>query len=375
MSMAACIHSLEGNAKNSIEELEQAMSNLYKTAASRRQYDGDLAVATLALSFLLTATQIGFVADGLMMVSGQGWFLSLLFAIVIATGLLHSQFLMNRLFEKALPRRYAWLFGGLTAVITGLMSVWGMTRLSEAWTYKWAMGIFLGTLVPLQTTLLANMTTGMFALAGRNWYKGSLCEKFFAVVSTSRAEVAQAAEARPAQAPEETLGASSVDTAAASLAPPPIAAPEPVPSPAPLQASPREERLAEEPQPTLSSAPPSQDQSRYHERSHNSPILNSESRIASFSFSEERVSIRIKSHLSKRQWKDLHSRLRRVASITWDDVEKTTSQDGQRERILTGRVSYPDSRGKKNRKKREAARLRHLDELLRQLKELVAIYN
>lgn len=91
-----------------------------------RQYDRDLAVATLVLNILLTATQIGYVADGLMTVSGQGLFLSLLFAVVTATGFLLSQFLLQSLClrQRSLTRVYAWCLAVINAGTISIMSVW-----------------------------------------------------------------------------------------------------------------------------------------------------------------------------------------------------------------------------------------------------------
>ena len=75
--------------------------------------------------------------------------------------------------------------------------------------------------------------------------------------------------------------------------------------------------------------------------------------------------------MSKRKWKELHSQLRRVSFVTFDEAEKSQSQDGGRERILQGKITFPERKGKKNKKKRENARVRHLEMLNEQIQEIV----
>lgn len=359
-------------------------------ATTTKQYDGDLAVATLVLAFLLTLTQIGFVADGLMAVSGQGWFLSLLFAIVIATGLLHSQFVLTRLMEIALPRRYAWCFCGLTASITGMMSIYGMTALSQPWTYKWFLGAFLGSLVPLQTTLLANMTTGMFSLAGKNWYRGSISESVFSVVLSKRGKSLVAAQAPKASPPatlapslaltlaveeEEKVLEETPSSNAVEQSPPPV-----VPGPAaPLAAEPPV-TAAKPVVPVVQSSVQTTTQTviKPTPLTTSEPIFSSATRSATYSFNnEDRVTLRLHAGMTKRQWKDLHSELRRLGGILWDDVEvtKEPSQDGSRVRTLSGKITFPEHKGKKTKQKRENARIRHMETLLDQLKAVVERYN
>lgn len=377
-------------------------------STATRQYDGDLAVATLVLSVLLTGTQIGFVADGMMMVTGQGWFLSLLFAIVIATGLLHSQFVSHRLWAKIMPRHYAWMFGALTATITGMMAIWGMTRLSVPWTYKWYLGAFLGALVPLQTMLLANMTSEMFLLAGNSWFAGSYTQKIVAVVQGRKQKrdtsVEDANPLEVANADAETaLGAS------ASVAPPKVIIAEVLPdseSPeltvdgAPPQALPLQEELAQsldttdnhlpaddhihsvQSSETVGSSPAaSQPVSKpvavtqkpvWHEKvPDQTPSLTVDTPNARLSVAGNQVVIKVSGELSKRKWKDIHLELRRVNHINWADASRAKGQDGPRERVLSGTISFPESKGKKNKKKREVQRAQHLEMLMQQLKAIV----
>jgi hypothetical protein len=307
-----------------------------------RRYDGDLAVATLVLNLLLAATQIGFVADGLMMISEQGWFLSLLFAIVIASGLLFSQFALSRLWERSLNGHYAWCLGIFNASIIGLMSVWGMTQLSEPYTYRWYFGVFLGVLVPLQTTFLARISTEMFNLAGshKEWFPGSYTAK---ILTLARLRSDQK---------RESLEAVKLPT---------VAQPEPISEVA---------LVKDEPTPVLVSEVEPEVKPQANRA--DAVILNSETALASISFTRERVSVLIKSDLSKRQWKELHSKLRRVPGVIFEEVQKSLSDDGKPERSLSGRVIYPESKGNKNRQKRDSARLRHLESLLSQIKSLIA---
>lgn len=341
-----------------------------------KQYDGDLAVAALVLNIILTATQIGFVADGLMAVSGQGWFLSLLFAIVIATGLLHSQFVLNRLWIRDIPVRYAWCLAILTGAIISMMSVWGMTRLAEPWTYKWYFGAFLGALVPLETTLLANMTTETFALAGDGWFSGSLTERLLAVVNPYKGKH----ESAPSG---ETLGASSEasvapssrqataqDKSALAEVPPaalPAAQAEPV-----AQTEPAQSAKPTSPAPGI--APLRVKVETVQTEQESTPILTptlvSNTRQATYSFSGERVTVVIHGEMSKRKWKDLHCQLRRISTIKFDDAT-STNQNGGRLRTLSGRVSFPERSGKKNKRKRENARQKHIEEVLEILKSVV----
>lgn len=377
-------------------------------STATRQYDGDLAVATLVLSVLLTGTQIGFVADGMMMITGQGWFLSLLFAIVIATGLLHSQFVSHRLWAKIMPRHYAWLFGALTATITGMMAIWGMTRLSDPWTYKWYLGAFLGALVPLQTMLLANMTSEMFLLAGDSWFAGSYTQKIVAVVRGQRQKRDTSVEdANPLEM--ASADAATALGAPASVAQPKVIIAEVLPdsvSPvltvdgAPPQALPLQEELAQsidttgdhpsndtdvhtvessaaidqspaqvEPVSTpvaVTQKPAWQEKLPVH-----TPSITVDTPSARLSVAGNQVVIKVSGELSKRKWKDLHLELRRVNHINWSDASRAKGQDGPRERVLSGTISFPESKGKKNKKKRETQRTRHLEMLMQQLKEIV----
>ena len=312
-----------------------------------RQYDRDLAVATLVLNILLTATQIGYVADGLMTVSGQGWFLSLLFAVVTASGFLLSQFLLSRLRQKSLTRIYAWCLAALNAATISIMSVWGMTQLAEPWTARWYFGAFLAILIPLETMLLANMTVVLFSLTASVKVRGT------AVIQPDRLS-----ESMPltALSPEVSLGAESsaqLETPEPELESEPPA--EPVPAP----------QLAHEPaqELVLSKEPDT------------APILTAQTGAATISFYEERVEVRLAAGgMSKRLWKDLHSELRRIGSIRWDGAEKSTSQEGGRLRLLTGRIVYPQSRGKKSKDKMENARLRHIEQLQQLLKSVIERY-
>lgn len=341
-------------------------------STTAKQYDGDLAVAALVLNIALTATQIGFVADGMMTVSSQGWFLSLLYAIVIATGLLHSQFVLNRLWSRSIPIRYAWCLAILTGAIIGMMSVWSMTRLAEPWTYKWYFGTFLGVLVPLQTTLLANMTTETFALAGKGWFAGSLTERLLAVVlpykGKSETVKHRQGALHDATFIEEALAVSQ-DAAVA---------------PSSVEATPQEETAlaketalsayVEQTEPETPGTIPSPVVVPEVRKAEQTPILTSTTTNATYSFSGERVTIVVHGEMSKRQWKELHSDLRRVSTINFDDAHKSTSQDGRWVRTLSGKVSFPERSGKKNRRKRENARQRHIEELLEILKSVVEHY-
>src|SRR6516225_4886654 len=129
-----------------------------------KEYDGTLAVAALVLAAVLQVLQINFIADGLAMASGQGWFLSTLFAIVISTGLLFSTFVTRRLWSKEMPYVYSVIFGAIALLVTGGMSAWFLTMAAEPLTIKWWFALFLGLASPAQTILLGNMTNEMLDL-------------------------------------------------------------------------------------------------------------------------------------------------------------------------------------------------------------------
>lgn len=333
-------------------------------SSQTRQYDGDLAVAALGLNILLTATQIGFVADGMMIAGRQGWFVSLLFALVIATGLLHSQFVLKRLWQRGLPTRYAWCFAALTGAITLVMAVWSMTRLAEPWTLRWYLGAYLGVMVPLQTTLLANMAGGVFELAGKDWFEGSLTEKLVSVVLPDWNLVCPEKPAKPTTQLEHALGVSQE----ASVAPSPVD-----------RSVPAEKALAEladevEIQPSdLAAAPlavpvflPSCEQQPAAE-------FVSTTRKATISFNGEQVSLRVSSAMPKRKWKEMHSEIRRIASIEWGDARKAVDRGGVRERSLSGTVIFPERHGRKGGNQQHA-RQKHRQELLELLKRVVDRY-
>ena len=147
-----------------------------------RQYDGTLAVSAFVLAAVLQVLQITFIADGLERVSGQGWFLSILFAIVISSGLLFGTFVTKRLLATNMPPLYSWTFAALAAIVTGGMAAWAIASDVEAGTGRWWFALYLGAVTPAQTILLGIMSDELFDLAGPNFWSNSVFAHFFSVV-------------------------------------------------------------------------------------------------------------------------------------------------------------------------------------------------
>jgi len=97
--------------------------------------------------------------------------------------------------------------------------------------------------------------------------------------------------------------------------------------------------------------------------------------VATISLSGERLSVCIGANPSKSRWKDLHSELRRIPHVVWDSAGKGEAQDGNRSRMLEGVIKVPAPKGKKNRKKMENAKQRHLEAVSAEIRRIVAHYS
>jgi hypothetical protein len=147
-----------------------------------REYDGTLAVSAFVLAAVLQVLQITFIADGLERVSGQGWLLSILFAIVISSGLLFGTFVTKRFLSTNMSPIFAWTFAALAAIVTGGMAAWTIASGVETGTGRWWFALYLGAVTPAQTVLLGIMSDDLFDMAGPNFWSNSIFRHFFSLV-------------------------------------------------------------------------------------------------------------------------------------------------------------------------------------------------
>lgn len=79
-----------------------------------------------------------------------------------------------------------------------------------------------------------------------------------------------------------------------------------------------------------------------------------------------------KQAISNSRRKKLHEQLRRIASVAWDKAEKAESRkDGKVFWTLGGTITAPEIKGKKSKKKRQAAQSRHVEAVSDQLLALI----
>ena len=375
---------------------------------SMKEYDGTLAVACIVLAVVLNALQISYITDGLVMISGQDYVLATMFAVVISTGLMYSIFAAHRLSEKHMMPAYSWTLAILASLLTGGMAAMSLTHTAGLFSARWCFGVLLGLSIPAQTIVLCNMTNGMLDLAGSGWWNNSLVKKMLSLVlpDTARATLPQASEASSLVVPEVKL-----DVPAATPAPsvvtiqpaetlakdlpnsePALPKLEPKPVEAKLETS-TDLASVHKPEVSASSAAPQTEQTvvsndvRREVPVHTPAVTSAPlvvrqvlpGAIAGQSAidvvqSGDRISVRVRRDLSKRKWKDLHSELRRVQSVIWDNASNAVSEVGGRDRMLNGVILVPERKGKKNKKKREGARLRHLESVKAEVQNLVKRY-
>ncbi len=304
-----------------------------------KEYDSMLAVACIVLAVVLNALQISFIADGLVMASQQGYVMAALSAIVISSGLFYSVFTGHRLWLKGLPRLYAWIFGCLAGLLVGAMAAWSLSYSAPIGSARWWIGILIGFTIPGQTIALCNMTNGMRDLAGTLWW-------FRPKVKTI---IVPPVEPAPAESTSEDTGPEPVEDCAAL----------PIESSADSQTR-TQEAVCAVPVVVQSPSLPEQVSKR---------IVSDHGALEILIFGD-RVKVTVGRQLSNRKWKLLHSDLRRIPSISWDEAQKAKSSEGRDVRILSGTMRLQPLKGKKNKKKQRAARQMQLDAIERRLQLL-----
>ena len=330
-----------------------------------KEYDGTLAIACIILAVMLNALQINFIADGLASVSGQDYLMAVVYAIVVTFGLMFSMFAGHRLSSKHLSQRYSFALALVASLLTGGMAGWSLSHTAGIWSAKWCFGIFIGATIPGQTVVLCKLTNGMLDLAGSGWWDKSMVRKLFAVVLPARPSHVPS----QTEAPIVTTEAELVDALAA---------------PAVVQKSnsvdPQLPRSGATSPPAAEIPLDDQELEAISEPEIVEPIEESylilrNDGVATISLSGERLSVCIGANLSKSRWKDLHSELRRIPFVVWDSAEKGEDQAGNSARMLEGVIKVPPPKGKKNRKKMENAKQRHLEAVSAEIRRLVTHYS
>lgn len=301
-----------------------------------KEYDGMLAVACVVLAVVLNALQISFIADGLVMTSHQDYIMASLMAIVISSGLFYSVFAGHRLWLKDMPRYYAWALGCLAGLLVGAMAAYSLSNTAQVGSARWWLGLIIGLSIPSQTLVLCNLTNGMLELAGSGWWK-----RFNTFTIFSEPAMPKVAVVMTAPPASIEVASSTIDT--------------------------REEpAIHEEVRAIPDVEPPSV--ITVTEK----PVTQSifDNGAVSISVYGDHINIRVGRQLTNRQWKTFHSELRRVPLISWYEAQKAKTPEGGADRTIVGVLRLPDLKGKKNRKKRRAARAQGMDVVIGRLKEL-----
>lgn len=105
-------------------------------------------------------------------------------------------------------------------------------------------------------------------------------------------------------------------------------------------------------------------------------IVMPEGQPVAVDIKDRRVTVRVeKQAISNSRRKKLHEQLRRIASVAWDKAEKAESlKDGKVFWTLGGTITAPEIKGKKSKKKRQAAQSRHVEAVSDQLLALAGQY-
>ena len=105
-------------------------------------------------------------------------------------------------------------------------------------------------------------------------------------------------------------------------------------------------------------------------------IVMPEGQPVAVDIKDRRVTVRVeKQAISNSRRKKLHEQLRRIASVAWDKAEKAESRkDGKVFWTLGGTITAPEIKGKKSKKKRQAAQSRHVEAVSDQLLALIGQY-
>ncbi len=330
--------------------------------------DGWLSLITLSLVAVLTVTSADMVAGAISLMSGSGKVSSTLLGIALSVGLCVCQLALVRLST----RRSAGTYILLSAFVIAALSAWHLTQSSEIGTESWWIGLFFGSILPLQSVLLGSVAGNLLEMAGDNWWRGGKKPR----PSTLVLPQPQSIESRDRELQLAPPAPKADDAVAMTQASTPVAPVELVDETPVIAAK-----------PSVSS---SLNQAKDERVTYTSPELVAPARellpfvsrelgVASVSVSGDRVTVRVKGTLSNSRWKDLHQQLRRVATVSWDDAQKLKSEDGGRERLLTGAINFPALKGKKSFQKdaRENARRRRqfIDSVLDRIAPLVEAFD
>lgn len=348
--------------------------------------DGLLAVSAVLLVVVLTGTSISLVAEAMSRMSGQGYLLSVLLGIAVSVGLFVCQMALIRLTS----RRSAITYILLASFVIAALSAWYMTGTSQFGTKQWFVGFVMGSVLPLQSVLLGSVAGCLFEMAGSGWAPKF---KFFKPSLVMPAKVLEAAvKSVPPVSPSTDVGhtlvapvsqpVSALATKGAEVKPvaevagvEPAAKPEAEPLKAPLGGE-KDKKEVAQPQPVKEPAKADVIAAKQREV----PVIVAppvvDTKVGSVKLAREGefISVRANKSLPKSKWKDLEQELRRYDFVAWEDAGKVVDQTGVKERILTGRIVFPELKGKKNRKKREGARERHIRAVDETLELLVGNY-
>lgn len=313
--------------------------------------DGWLSLITLSLVAVLTVTSADMVAGAISLMSGSGKVSSTLLGIALSVGLCVCQLALVRLST----RRSAGTYILLSAFVIAALSAWHLTQSSEIGTESWWIGLFFGSILPLQSVLLGSVAGNLLEMAGDNWWRGGKKPR----PSTLVLPQSQSIEESDRELQLAPPAPKADDAVAMTQAPPPV-------EPVELVDETTDERVTYT-SPEL--VAPARELF---------PLVSRELGVAGISVSGDRVTVRVKGTLSNSRWKELHQQLRRVATISWDDAQKLKSEDG-RERILTGAINFPELKGKKSFQKdaRKNARRRRqfIDSVLDRIAPLVEAFD
>lgn len=297
---------------------------------------------------------------------------------------------------------YSVLYSGLTFLLSGFFNVWAFTAEATLFSGDWWVSSVVGLLVPF-LAFLSNQVATQCYLIGAGFQKGTIADTSipsetvpspepesrlvnFALPHVFDDTVPTAGNAHSVSEQEHPVSSTAeieAEVAEVSIPEPVIEAEEEVfeeESDSVSEADSEtgaEVAIEEEVVDTDSSgeaeAPVVEDEV---DEEPEPEIVLPEGQPVVVDITDRRVMVRVeKQAISNSRRKKLHEQLRRIASVAWDKAEKAESRkDGKVFWTLGGTITAPEIKGKKSKKKRQAAQSRHVEAVSDQLLALIGQY-
>ena len=303
---------------------------------------------------------------------------------------------------------YSVLYSGLTFLLSGFFNVWAFTAEATLFSGDWWVSSVVGLLVPF-LAFLANQVATQCYLIGAGFQKGtipdisipsatvpfpepesrladsalphvfddavptpgnahSVSEQEHPAISTAEIETEVAEVSIPEAVIEEKEEAIEEESDSVSEADSETGAEVAI-----------EDEVVDTDSSGEADAPVVEEEVDQTDRIEEEPepeIVLPEGQPVAVEITDRRVMVRVeKQAISNSRRKKLHEQLRRIASVAWDKAEKAESRkDGKVFWTLGGTITAPEIKGKKSKKKRQAAQSRHVEAVSDQLLALIGQY-